>query len=72
MTTTQSGYMLGSKDDELDRLDLQAGLPHGDGAALSQRTLDRVLAAFRAAGVPTDRGYDLGRVSAVPVSVRRR
>ena len=37
-------------------------LPHGDGAALSQRTLDRVLAAFRAAGVPTDRGYDLGRV----------
>ncbi len=25
MTTTQSGYVLGSKDDELDRLDLQAG-----------------------------------------------
>ncbi len=33
-----------------------------DGAALFQRTLDRVLAAFRAAGVPTDLGYDLGRV----------
>ena len=33
-----------------------------DGAALLQRTLDRVLAAFRAAGVPTDLGYDLGRV----------
>jgi SAM-dependent methyltransferase len=33
-----------------------------DGAALLQRTLDRVLSAFRAAGVPTDLGYDLGRV----------
>ena len=33
-----------------------------DGAPLFRRTLDRVLAAFRAAGVPTDLGYDLGRV----------
>jgi len=33
-----------------------------DGAPLLQRTLDWVLAAFRAVGVPTDMGYDLGRV----------
>ena len=33
-----------------------------DGAALFQRALDRVLAAFRAVGVPTDLGYGLGRV----------
>ena len=33
-----------------------------DGAALVQRTLDWLLAAFRAVGAPTDLGYDLGRV----------
>ena len=33
-----------------------------DGAPLLQRALDWVLAAFRAVGVPTDMGYDLGRV----------
>jgi ubiquinone/menaquinone biosynthesis C-methylase UbiE len=33
-----------------------------DGAALFQRALDRVLAAFRAVGVPTDLGYGLGHV----------
>lgn len=33
-----------------------------NGAPLVQRTLDWVLAAFRAVGAPTDLGYDLGRV----------
>lgn len=32
------------------------------GAAIFDQTLDRVLAAFRAVGAPTDLGFDLGRV----------
>ena len=73
MTTTQSGYVLGSKDDELDQLDLQAGyyrmatVPPCPSEPSTGCSPPSGRPGYRRIGATTSAGC-----SAVPVSVRRR